>query len=215
MSKCYGCDTIGGREGQIRFDLLRTEHVPQVARLHTEGISAGYISSLGEEFAEYLYAGIVASGGSFGYVAVENGRVIGFITCGESVVSIYNYVLRNHFVKLFLAILPRLFRLSSLRDVLDTLLYPSRIQKDLNCVEIVAIVVDEPWRGRGIGRSLIHKAVDETLRRGIGKIRVMVGDPLPANEFYKRLGFRLVGQYRQHAHLTNQYVRSVGDNIEH
>ncbi|MHC4154173.1 MAG: GNAT family N-acetyltransferase [Planctomycetota bacterium] len=205
---------MGGREGQIKFDSLRTEHIPQVARLHTEGISAGYISSLGEKFAEYVYAGIVTSGESFGFVAVEDGRVIGFITCADSVISIYKHILRNHFLKLFLAILPRLFRLSSLRNVLETLFYPSRVQKDLNCVEIVAIVVDEPWRGRGIGRSLIHKAVDETLRRGIGKIRVMVGDPLPANEFYKRLGFELVGQYRQHAHLTNLYVRSVGDNIE-
>lgn len=183
-----------------------------VAALHIEGITAGFISSLGKELVEFLYEGIVASSQAFGFVAVEDGRVIGFITCVESVASIYKYILRNHFFKLVLAILPKLLRLSNVKDVIETLFYPSGAGKDLNCAEIVAIVVDGRWRGKGVGRSLIQKAVDETGRRGMEKIKVMVGEPLSANEFYKHLGFELVGQYRQHGHLANYYVKATADN---
>ena len=94
----------------------------------------------------------------------------------------------------------------------ETLFYSSGAGKDLNCAEIVALVVDVRWRSKGVGRSLIQKAVDETGRRGMEKIKVMVGEPLSANEFYKHLGFEMVGQYRQHGHLANYYVKATADN---
>ena len=179
----------------MKFRPLTFFDASAVATLHIEGITAGFISSLGKEFVEYLYEGIVASSQAFGFVAIEDDRVIGFITCVKSVTSIYKYILRNHFFKLVLAILPKLLRLSNVKDVIETLFYPRGAGKDLNCAEIVAIVVDGRWRGKGVGRSLILKAVDETGRRGMEKIKVMVGEPLSAQRVGTCRPFRTSRQF--------------------
>lgn len=183
---------------------------PAVAALHIEGIGTGFISSLGEKFVEYLYERIVTSTQAFGFVAAEDGKVIGFISCTESVAAIYKYILKKHFFRLVLAILPKMLRLYYVKSVIETLFYPIRCGANLPSVEILAIVVDEQRRTMGIGRRLIKEALHESRRRGIEKIKVMVGEPLPANKFYRHLGFQLVGQYRHHGHLANAYVMDVG-----
>ena len=52
---------------------LSKSHLLQVAQLHIQGISTGFISSLGIEFVTALYGAIAEDENSFGFVAVENG----------------------------------------------------------------------------------------------------------------------------------------------
>ena len=52
------------------------------------------------------------------------------------------------------------------------------------------VVVDAPWRGRGVGRALLDAA--EAWARGRGAVRIaLLADEtnLPALDFYDRLGF--------------------------
>ena len=52
---------------------------PQTANLHTQGISTGFISSLGVEFVTALYEAIAEDKNSFGFVKVEEEKVLGFV----------------------------------------------------------------------------------------------------------------------------------------
>ena len=51
----------------------------QVAQLHVDGIPSGFVSSLGVDFVTALYEAIAQSETSFGLVAEEDGKVVGFI----------------------------------------------------------------------------------------------------------------------------------------
>jgi len=53
------------------------------------------------------------------------------------------------------------------------------------------IVVDEAWRGRGIGRRLMAQAGDFARRHGVGYVRLRSGSQrADAHRFYESLGYR-------------------------
>lgn len=64
----------------------------------------------------------------------------------------------------------------------------------LPCAKIIAIIVDDKFRGMGIGKGLIEKAVEELKNDGIGLLSVTA---LPKNSaavhLYKGLGFKDAG----------------------
>lgn len=180
-----------------------------VARLHICGISEGFISSLGERFVRYLYQGISESDDAFGFVAVRDEKVLGFIACAESVGAVYRQVLKKHFLALVFSILPKLLHWRIIKNAAETLLYPVKAHDNLPRAEILSIVVGEEARGTGVGKMLMAAALEEFRRRGIAEVKVMVGEWLPANEFYKKVGFTLRGQYRHHGYMLNAYVKTV------
>jgi GNAT superfamily N-acetyltransferase len=58
-------------------------------------------------------------------------------------------------------------------------------------VSIQGIVVDESWRGRGIGRRLMAEAEAYARGRGVGFVRLRSGSQREeAHAFYEALGYR-------------------------
>lgn len=55
---------------------LSKSYSSQVASLHIQGISTGFISSLGINFVTALYEAIAEDENSFGFVAVEDDKTI-------------------------------------------------------------------------------------------------------------------------------------------
>lgn len=191
----------------VRIVPLRTEYVDAVARLHIAGITEGFIASLGPRFVRYLYQGILAAPGAFSYVAEDSdGQVLGFISCAESVGQIYKQVLKRNFLGLTLAVAPKMVRPRVLRNVCETLLYPSKADDSLPPAELLSIVVDDKARGMRVGARLVEKGLQEFHNRGVERIKVMVGAMLPANAFYLKMGFVKVGEYAHHGHTLNAYT---------
>ena len=53
------------------------------------------------------------------------------------------------------------------------------------------LAVDPDWRGRGIGRQLVHRCVEGLRRDGIGRCHLMLfRDNEPARRFWEKLGWR-------------------------
>jgi ribosomal protein S18 acetylase RimI-like enzyme len=75
--------------------------------------------------------------------------------------------------------------------------------------KVLSIVVDDKAQGMGVGRLLMEAAFEEFKKRNISEIKVMVGDGLRANEFYKKMGFQLARQLLQHGKPMNAYVRKL------
>ena len=71
---------------------LSKSYSSQVAKLHIQGRPTGFISSLGLGFETTLYEAIADDENSFGFVAVEDDRVIGFVAFSTSLSGLYKYV---------------------------------------------------------------------------------------------------------------------------
>jgi GNAT superfamily N-acetyltransferase len=189
------------------------EDVTDVARLHIDGISTGFISSLGINFVSSCYGAILHSKSSFGYVAVSDGEVVGFAVVTTNVRELYKAVVFRHGARLALAVAGKMLSLRRLKNALETLFYPSRVEKpnlDLPRAELLAMAVGEGCLRKGVGSELVRRSFEECSRKGIEKLKVVTGAFMEgANKFYVECGFEPVGQFENHGISSNVYVAEV------
>lgn len=200
------------KQYQIKFDKLKSEHLPDVARLHIMGIKEGFFGSLGDKFVSCLYRAIIESAQAFGFVAIKDGEVLGFISCVESVGGVYKHIIKKNFCKLAWVMLPKMFRWYNIKNTIAAFLYPSKTGKNLPSAEILSIVVDKSVRRMGVGRKLIELSYDEFRSRGVKQIKVITAEDQYADEFYKAVEFKLAGHSQKRGVLLNIYVMKVSDD---
>lgn len=187
---------------------LKSKHSQEIAKLHIQSIKTGFISSLGIDFVTSLYEAIAESKDSFGFVAEEENRVLGFVVFTTNLNSLYKSVILRKGLGLALLLAGKMFSLQRIKKVFETLFYPGRIKKmNLPSAELLSIVVTDESQGKGLGLQLLQKGLAGCAKRGIDKVKVLVGaDNKPANKLYLKCGFELVGQINNHGIMSNIYV---------
>lgn len=196
----------------MEFAKLESRVVGQIAKLHIEGISTGFISSLGIDFVTALYDAIAQSKSSFGFVAGRENRIFGFIVFTVNLNALYKSAILKKGAIFTLMLVWRMFSYKTIKRVFETLFYPARIKKiNLPSAELLSIVITQEQRKKGLATELVRKGLVECARRGIEKVKVLVAaDNKPANKLYLKCGFELVGQIENHGVLSNIYVAETG-----
>ena len=98
------------------------------------------------------------------------------------------HFIRNIF-RASLCLIPKILRPGIFKKIFETLLYPVKKDSDLPKAELLSIVVDETYRGKGISQRLFNKLTEEFKKDGIEKFKVVVGSNLlPACRFYEKMG---------------------------
>jgi ribosomal protein S18 acetylase RimI-like enzyme len=199
---------------EIKFSPLNVGHAEKVAKLHVLGISSGFISSLGVGFVSSLYEAIAESRSSFGFVAEEKDKILGFVSFATNLSQLYKSVLLRKGLMFTLCLAGKMMKLQRLKKAFETLVYPFRVKKrGLPSGELLAVVVTNESRRRNLATDLVMKGLAECARRDIQKVKVMVStNNEPANRLYLKCGFRLVGQIVNHGILSNIYVASIGSS---
>ena len=78
---------------------------------------------------------------------------------------------------------------------------------NLPSAELLSIVVAWQGQGKGVATQLMQAGLQECEKRGIDKVKVLVGDENErANKLYLKCGFELVDQIENHGILSNIYV---------
>jgi len=202
----------------INISPLTYRHIDPIVLLHKKEINYGFASYLGKDFLKYLYKTFIECKYGFALVAADhNGNIIGFITGVTSLSKFYKRFLQKYSLITGFLILPKLLRWKTVKSVYQDLLYPSeKTQYDLPEAEIVSVAVSPDARGQGIGRLLTEAAFEEFKKRGINKIKVLVGDRLQANGFYRRMGFEFVTHvtYNSDKMDANVYVKDLIQNAK-
>jgi ribosomal protein S18 acetylase RimI-like enzyme len=178
--------------------------VAAAARLHSEQIGEGFLSSLGPRFLARLYRRVVRWHRSFLLVAEEDGVVVGHAAATEDVAQLYRQFLRHDGLVAGLVAAPRLAL--RWRSALETLRYPSG-HDDLPPAELLAVAVDSSCRGRGIGKALVTAANEELARRGVDDARVVVAaHNQPAIALYLGSGYRPAAVTEVHASTPSRVL---------
>jgi len=190
---------------------LTKNHSLQVASLHISGIPTGFISSLGREFVAALYEAIAEDKNSFGFVAIEEDKVLGFVAFSTNLSKLYKYVAFKKGFKFAFVLSKRMLSLWVIRKVWDNLFYPSKMKKmDLPDAELLSIAVASDGRGRGIAKQLADAGFEECRKRGIDNVKVLVAaDNEAANKLYKKCGFEFKIQIESHGVLSNVYIKDL------
>ena len=195
-------------QGQVEFKDLQVAHTGQVAALHIQCISTGFISSMGIDFVTSLYDAIVKSKSSLGVVAVRNGKVIGFVAFTTNLNKLYKSIIRRKGLKFALLLAGNVLSLRRIKKIFETLSYPARIKKmNLPSAELLSIAVAPEEQRKGLAGQLIEKGLRLYRKTGVDKVKVLVGaDNKAGNKLYLKTGFELIGQIVNHGVLSNIYV---------
>lgn len=188
------------------------EHAGAVAELHISGIKTGFISSLGIDFVTALYEAIAASRFSFGLVAESKGKVIGFVVFTTDINKLYRSAILRGGLRFIFLLAGRMLSVRRIRNAFETFFYPGRISKlGVPRAELLSIVVAPEERGKGLSRTLTCEGLAECQRRGIDRVKVLVGaDNEPANKLYLKCGFEHVAQINNHGVISNIYTAGTG-----
>jgi ribosomal protein S18 acetylase RimI-like enzyme len=195
----------------IQITPLEVKHCFAIAKLHIQGIPTGFISSLGIDFVTALYEAIAQSETSFGFVAEENEGVFAFVALTTNLNKLYKSVIIKKGLRFALLLAGKMFSPKQIKKVFETLFYPGRIKNmNLPRAELLSIVIAERERGKGLASALVKKSFAECSRRGVAKVKVLVGvENDPANRLYLKCGFELAGQIDNHGVLSNVYVAKI------
>lgn len=195
----------------MQIQEIHFEDAPQVAVLHIEGITTGFLSSLGPKFLTALYGAIAQSKNAFGFVVRENEQTLGFVAFSDNLSQLYKSIIKQHFLSFSLLLAGKMIRWSRIRKVFQTLLYPGKTKHlDLPAAELLAVVVSDKARGRGLASQLIQAGLEECKNRNLQNVKVLVAaDNQPANKLYCKFGFELVSQITSHNIPSNIYIKSL------
>ena len=200
----------------------------EVALLHAQSITTGFLSSLGPTILKRLYSRIAQSPGTIIITATNESReVVGFIAGSLSTKTMYRFILLHHGLFFLLILLPRLFNGKIIFKIIETVLYPFRKQKskeqqiklkktngslcdDHTQAELLSIAVKSMCRGSKIGKKLTAALEDFFRRNAISQYTVVTfSEDLQSNRFYSSCGFTLSQQFEHHGNLLNRYIKTI------
>lgn len=196
---------VSGGTAPFQIVPLSPSHGDAAARLHVLGQPGTFLTSLGAEVLAVLYQVLAASPVGFGFTALEEaGNPLAFAAITTGTGRLFLEMGTRRLPALLPPLLRRLVQQPALIGrSLQTILYPLVTRETesgpehIDAAELLAIMVDPAWRGRGLGSSLIEATVAGCRRRAIGHLDVTVDAGNDgARRFYERHGFTMRRQTR-------------------
>jgi ribosomal protein S18 acetylase RimI-like enzyme len=187
---------------------LQREHAARVAELHCAALAGDFLPSLGQGFLTVFYEGVMDLGVGFGFVAIEDGRPVGFVLGSADTSVLFKRVVARCAVPLGLRAIPATIRKPALvANVLETFLYPGKEDAVPEKAELVVIGFDAAYRGRGLGRGLVNALNNAFRAQGVRSYKVTVlQENLGANSFYRVLGFQPTLEFELYKKKWNLYT---------
>lgn len=168
-------------------EAVRRDH-RAIAALHAGSITSGFLSSLGRPFLGLLYRSLIESERGRVIVAVDEGRVIGFVAGTSDTGAFYREFLRRRFLAGGWRLVPALFRPAAWRQVWETFRYGGHDTRAR--AELLSMAVAPSARGRGVGRALVDTLLEEAQSASVRGMTVVVGaDNAAAIKLYESAGF--------------------------
>jgi GNAT superfamily N-acetyltransferase len=195
------------------------EHFIWIAKLHSTGITEGFLSSLGTRFLSVLYRGIARSNYSGVMVAIEQDKVIGFISYTKDIKICYRELLRSEWPALAVSLLPNIAKPSVYRRILETLRYPKRQVQRIGAspdtsAELLSMAVGSDARGKGVGKLLVNALDQEMSRLGVVGYQVVThGIDERSNAFYVSCGFVRISEFVNHGKPMVRYYRIISPQV--
>ena len=180
------------------FCLAGKNDALEIAKVHKSEINKGFLSTLKLEFLKNIYLAIIESGCSFCIVAKEDNAVSGFISGVTNINKLYFYFIKKYFFQSIVLIFQKVFSISFLKKVFETLFYPVK-EKNLPHAELLTMAVSAQFQGQGIAGKIFSEFLNEMKIRNIKSFKVLVGEELlPAIHFYEKNGFSFLKKVSIH-----------------
>lgn len=185
-----------------------TAHIPEVVGIHQACLPGDFLTALGPEFlAEAFYKELLEPDIGFGYVWVDGGHVVGYVSGAYDAGSFSKGVVCRHVSVVARSFVKRLFSSPViLVRALETAAYLLRPSLGVVGPQIRANAVLPEYRGQGIGLQLYVQGLQHFRDWGADHCTVVVSaaDPV-VNHLWERLGGRVEASFRLNGERRNLY----------
>ncbi|MDJ0953329.1 MAG: GNAT family N-acetyltransferase [Acidimicrobiia bacterium] len=197
LAQQKGVSMPGAAGGDVAVRTAVAADAPTLARLHSEGISTGFLPSLGPRFMTRLYRALIDFSDGLVLVLDDGSGPVGFVAGVLDTGAFYKHFLRHHGIAAGMAALPRAVRPSVSKRAWESLRYEGA---DDAAAELLATALEPEMRGRGLGTELGARFLTQLGERGAEAVRVVVGSSNgQAIAAYRKMGFATAGTIEVHA----------------
>ena len=181
---------------------ISEDELYQIASMHLNLLSDGFLASLGHDFLYLLYKEIYRSDSATLIVAREGNLVSGFIAGGVGLKHIYLRLLKRP-IKLTYTIVPKLLNRRIFAQFISVSLRNKRVNYDRTLqtsAELYSICVARKYHGAGISDELYLQLSKYFTDNDVKEFLIFVGEKLDrAHSFYLKKGASKVGSVSQGA----------------
>jgi ribosomal protein S18 acetylase RimI-like enzyme len=189
---------------------MQCTDVPACVDIHLRAFKGFFLSFLGKQFLNELYASITGDPSGIGYIAEVQGCVRGFVIGTSQPSGLYKRLLQKRWWIFCRASLIALIkRPTILPRLLRAFTMPGHQKEARSCGTLMSIAVDPQSQGNKIGHLLVQAFLDEAARRGLSQVNLTTdhGNNDYANRFYQHVGFLLLRQYMTpEGRQMNEYI---------
>lgn len=188
-----------------------SDHLDQVVRVHRCAFPGFFLSFLGPRFLREFYASFLVDPAGRGFVAINpQGRVCGVVVGPLNPAGYFKRLLKRRWWAFCLASASAVVRRPSVILRLGrAVFYRGETPTGPVRALLSSIAVDPVAQGSGVGRLLVERWVEEVHAQGVGGcfLTTDAEDNGAVNAFYRRLGWRLDGDYTTpEGRRMNRYV---------
>lgn len=191
---------------------LSLRHCAQVAQLHLDYLRSNFKGKPGYHLLWAYYRAVVSSQGVCGYVAEDNGIILGYV-CGIWKAEVVRArLLRNSWLDLSFWLTLQAFTSPTFITSMVGRVQESSNGSTPSCAgyELRPIVVAPPARGSGVAAQLVTILLADAAQRGFKRIFLHVEtDNLIAQAFYRKVGFERVRTIRKSGIWYERFERDV------
>lgn len=208
--------------GQLNYDITiqspESNQYVDIARLHIESITTGFLSTLGIRVLKEIYEGIDKSKYGGILVATHRGEVVGYISYTESIINLYKDVLLEKGLILSVLLVSSVIKFSVIKKIFETIVYPFNklsqnrieIKQNNDRPELLSIAIHDTMRGLGIGKKLISVLNERLKEKLIYEYYVVtLCDDINSNKFYQSCGFEKLKLFVHHKNQMVEYMKRI------
>lgn len=181
---------------------------PQIARIHKEALEGDFLPSLGLNFLNVFYEGIIGEEDVYLFAYKEKKRILGFVLGVKDSKRFFPKAVQANFLKLSLLLLLQIIKNPKIiKNIAETFLYPS---KDVGSkAELVVIAVDNKLQGRGVGKKLV-KVLETAFRKNkIKRYKLTIHADKKAVGFYEHLQFSRISSFKLYGKMWFIYEKKI------
>ncbi len=183
----------------------------QIVQLHKEFIPTGFLSQQSLNFLNALYLFLIMH--EIVYIMREEERIVGFIAGSLNTDGLFKRFLKSNLGMLLKFALKNLFSMDFLKKAAETFTAPKKTavdDLDYAVPELLSIVVDESYAGKGYGKDLLGCLEKELRSNNEKKYKVVAGSMLDANRFYTSNDFTKIKEIELHkGAISYLYIKTL------
>lgn len=197
---------------KIKIETLKEEYINKVVMIHIEAFPTFFLTFLGPKFLKEFYRSFLRDSQGIGFVALDNDskEILGAIVGPLNPQGYYKRLLKRKWFSFCIASMSAVIKKPSvIKRLFKALFYRGEAPQGIERSLLSSIAVSPNAQGKGAGKALVVKWLDEANSRG-SKGAFLTTDAEnndSVNTFYQKIGFKLESSYNTpQGRKMNRYI---------